>query len=30
MNNFLKNVSIMGGMLLLLAYGPGAYSVDKR
>lgn len=30
MNNFLKNVSIMGGMLLLFAYGPGAYSVDKR
>jgi putative oxidoreductase len=30
MNNFLKNVSIMGGMLLLFAYGPGAYSLDKR
>jgi len=30
MNNFLKNVSIMGGMLLLTAFGPGAYSVDKR
>jgi putative oxidoreductase len=30
MNNFLKNVSIMGGMLLLAAYGPGAYSLDKR
>jgi putative oxidoreductase len=30
MNNFLKNVSIMGGMLLLFAAGPGAYSVDKR
>ena len=30
MNNFLKNVSIMGGILLLCAYGPGAYSVDKR
>ena len=30
MNNFLKNVSIMGGMLLLAAFGPGAYSVDKR
>jgi putative oxidoreductase len=30
MNNFLKNVSIMGGMLLLCAFGPGALSVDKR
>jgi putative oxidoreductase len=28
--NFLKNVSIMGGMLLLFAFGPGAYSLDKR
>ena len=30
MNHFLKNVSIMGGMLLLWALGPGAYSVDKK
>ena len=30
MNNFLKNVSIMGGMLLLWALGPGAYSLDKK
>ena len=30
MNHFLKNVSIMGGMLLLVAFGPGAYSLDKR
>jgi putative oxidoreductase len=30
MTNFLKNVSIMGGMLLLFAFGPGAYSVDKK
>ena len=29
-NNFWKNVSIMGGMLLLFAFGPGAYSLDKR
>jgi len=26
---FLKNVSIMGGMLLVAAFGPGRYSVDK-
>jgi uncharacterized membrane protein YphA (DoxX/SURF4 family) len=26
---FLKNVSIMGGMLLAAAFGPGRYSVDK-
>jgi putative oxidoreductase len=30
MNNFLKNVSIMGAMLMLVAFGPGAYSVDKK
>jgi putative oxidoreductase len=27
--HFLKNVSIMGGMLLAAAFGPGRYSVDK-
>lgn len=27
--NFMKNVSILGGMLLLLGFGPGRYSVDK-
>jgi putative oxidoreductase len=26
---FLKNVSIMGGMLMAVAFGPGRYSVDK-
>jgi putative oxidoreductase len=26
---FLKNVSIMGGMLLVAAFGPGRYSIDK-
>lgn len=26
--NFMKNVSIFGGMLLLIAFGPGRYSVD--
>ncbi len=28
--HFMKNVSIMGAMLLLMAFGPGAWSVDKR
>ena len=28
--NFWKNVSITGGMLMVFAFGPGAYSVDKR
>jgi len=27
---FMKNVSIMGGMLLLFAFGPGRYSADSR
>ena len=27
--NFLKNVSIAGGMLMVFAFGPGRYSVDK-
>ena len=26
---FLKNVAIMGGMLLAAAFGPGRYSIDK-
>lgn len=30
MNHFLKNVAIMGAMLMLFAFGPGAYSLDKR
>ena len=30
MANFLKNVSIGGGLLLLHASGPGKYSVDKQ
>lgn len=29
-NHFFKNVSIIGGMLMVFALGPGAYSVDKR
>ncbi|HUL97065.1 MAG TPA: DoxX family protein [Usitatibacter sp.] len=27
--NFWKNVSIAGGMLMVFAFGPGRYSVDK-
>ena len=30
MNHFMKNVSIMGAMLLLFAFGPGAYSLDRK
>jgi putative oxidoreductase len=30
MTNFLKNVSIMGGFLMLAAAGPGRLSVDRR
>ena len=26
---FMKNVSIIGGMLLLFAFGPGRYSADR-
>ena len=28
--NFMKNVSIFGAMLLLVAFGPGRYSLDGR
>lgn len=28
--NFFKNVSIMGGMLMVFAFGPGALSLDRR
>jgi putative oxidoreductase len=27
---FMKNVSILGGFLLLFAFGPGRYSIDRR
>lgn len=30
MNHFFKNVSIAGAMLLVFAFGPGAYSLDRR
>lgn len=28
--NFLKNVSIIGGLAMIFAYGPGRYSLDAR
>lgn len=28
--NFWKNVSIAGGMLMVFAFGPGRYSLDKQ
>ncbi len=30
MINFLKNLSIMGGLLMVVAYGSGPYSIDRR
>lgn len=30
MINLYKNISIMGGLLLLVVSGPGKYSIDKR
>jgi putative oxidoreductase len=30
MTQFLKNLSILGGMLLVAAFGPGAWRVDRR
>jgi putative oxidoreductase len=30
MNHFLKNVALIGGLLYLAAFGPGALSVDSR
>lgn len=29
-NAFMKNVAIMGGMLYIMAFGPGPYSVDSH
>jgi len=30
MNNFLKNLAVIGGLLYVAAFGPGALSVDGR
>ena len=30
MINFFKNLGLMGAMLLLIGFGPGVYSVDRR
>ena len=30
MSSFMKNVTIAGGFLLLIAHGPGAYALDNR
>lgn len=29
-NHFFKNVSIFGGMLMVFAFGPGRYSLDRQ
>jgi putative oxidoreductase len=30
MNHFLKNLAIMGGMLYIVAHGPGPFSLDRE
>lgn len=30
MVNFMKNLGLMGGLLMVVAHGPGAYSLDAR
>jgi putative oxidoreductase len=30
LNNFLKNIAIIGGLLMFITFGPGSASVDKR
>jgi putative oxidoreductase len=30
MINLMKNVAIMGGMLMVMAFGPGAWSIERR
>src|SRR5262245_62055412 len=29
-NHFMKNLGLMGGMLLMIGFGPGPFSVDER
>jgi putative oxidoreductase len=29
-NHFFKNVAIFGGMLMVFAFGPGRYSIDRK
>lgn len=28
--NFMKNVAMMGGLLLLFGYGPGSFALERR
>jgi putative oxidoreductase len=28
--NFLKNAAILGGLLMVFAFGAGRYSIDRR
>jgi putative oxidoreductase len=30
LNNFMKNLAIIGGLLMVVTFGPGSASVDKR
>jgi uncharacterized membrane protein YphA (DoxX/SURF4 family) len=30
MNNFMKNIAMAGGFLMITMFGPGSMSVDKR
>jgi putative oxidoreductase len=30
LNNFLKNIAVIGGLLMYATFGPGSASVDKR
>ena len=30
MNHFLKNLALIGGLLFVVAFGPGAMSADRK